>query len=185
MSLRVSINYYSVDELKEIVDRMATNMNLLLSPQAARSIATVSAGQPRRVKHHLQNLQNHFPNAESQQISVQQVKEFLAAFDIDDKGLVRQERQCLEYLKDVGAASLESLAISLGIDCDYVRRQIEPLLLRERLVTIGPGGRRLTPARAGMACSTQHCRGLNTWTQSKPAPPRSNWPSCATRQTGR
>ena len=34
---------------------------------------------------------------------------------------------------------IESLAIHVGLDSDYVRRQIEPLLLRERFVTIGPG----------------------------------------------
>ena len=146
MSLRVSLAYYSIDELKEIADRMATDMNLLLSPQAARLIAKVSAGLPRRVTQHLHNLQNHFPDSETHQLSVPHVKEFLSAFDIDEKGLGAQERQYLNYLKVNGSASLELLAICLGVDCDFVRRQIEPLMLREGLVKIGPGGRKLTPA---------------------------------------
>ena len=51
----------------------------------------------------------------------------------------------LACLADLGSASLDSLALDLGIDIDYVRRQIEPLLMRERLITITPGGRQLTP----------------------------------------
>jgi Holliday junction DNA helicase RuvB len=145
MSLKVALTYYPIEELKAIVDRMATSKNLLLSPQAARLIAQVSAGLPRRVKHHLQNLRNHFRDSERHQLSVTQVREFLMDFDIDDKGLGTQERQYLDYLKDVGSASLESLAICLGLDTDYVHRQVEQILLRERLVKIGHGGRQLTP----------------------------------------
>jgi len=148
MALCVALNYYPIDELKEIVDRMATDMDLLLSAQAAKLIAKASAGIPRRAKYHLRNLQNHFPNSENDHISVPQVKEFLATFDIDERGLGPQERQYCAYLKEVGSASLESLAIHLGVDPDFVRRQIEPLPMREGLVSIGSRGRKLTPAGA-------------------------------------
>ena len=145
MALRVALNYYPIDELKEIVERLASDIDVLLSPHAARLIAQVSVGLPRRAKQYLQTLRNHFSDSEKQQVSVPQVREFLAAFGIDDKGLGTQDRQYLDYLKDVGAASLESLAICLGLDCDFVRRQIESVLLRQRLVKIGPSGRTLTP----------------------------------------
>lgn len=146
MRLKISLGYYTIAELREIVDRMATIEDILISPQAARLIAQVSAGLPRRAKHHLQNLRTHFSNSEQVQVSLQQVREFLRDFKIDDKGLGPHEHQYLAYLKRVGAASLESLAICLGLDCSYVRHQIEPLLLRECLVKIVPGGRKLTPA---------------------------------------
>jgi Holliday junction DNA helicase RuvB len=146
MALKVPINYYAVEELKEIVERVAKRMDLHLTAQAAHLLAKVSAGVPRRVEHHLQNLQRHHSDARQEQIGVPQVREFLAAFDIDDKGLGAQERAYLNFLRNVEAASLESLAIRLGVDSEYVRRQIEPLLLREHLVAIGSSGRRLTQA---------------------------------------
>jgi Holliday junction DNA helicase RuvB len=127
------------------VERVATQINVLLSPQAARLLANVSAGLPRRAEQLLESLRNHFPNAEDDQLSVSQVREFLKDCDIDDKGLGAQEHRYLHYLRSVGSVSLESLAIFLGLDSDFVRRQIEPLLLREGLVRIGPGGRQLTP----------------------------------------
>jgi holliday junction DNA helicase RuvB len=162
MALRVPLGYYPIDELREISYRMATDMNLLLSPQAARLIAKVSAGLPRRVRHHLQNLQNHFPDSDDHQLSVPQVREFLAAFDIDDKGLGVQERQYLSYLHAAGSASVETLALYLGLDCEFVRHQIEPLLLRERFLKIGSGGRQLTHVgEAWITKSTadQHLKG--------------------------
>lgn len=74
------------------------------------------------------------------------MEEFLAAFQIDVKGLGGPEHQYLHYLCESGSASLESLAIHVGLDCGFVRHQIEPLLIRENLVVIGRNGRRLTPA---------------------------------------
>jgi holliday junction DNA helicase RuvB len=145
MVLKVALTFYTVDELKEVVERMATDAQLLLSPHAAKLIAKVSAGIPRRAQHHLQKLRNHFLEAEQQQITLDQVREYLRAFRIDDKGLGPEEHLYLEYLKEVVMASLESLAIHLGLDSDYVRHHVESPLLRERLVKIGIGGRQLTP----------------------------------------
>ncbi|MEI8375971.1 MAG: Holliday junction DNA helicase RuvB C-terminal domain-containing protein [Planctomycetota bacterium] len=145
MVLQVALSHYSIAELKEIVDRMATDMDMLVSPQAAKLIAQISGGLPRRAEHVLKNILYHFPNSEGCQLSIPQIREFMEDFGIDNKGLGPQELMYLSYLKDVGSASLESMALCLGLDCDFVHRQVEPLLLRERLVKIGPGGRKLTP----------------------------------------
>ena len=118
-----------------------------MSPHGARLIAEVSGGLPRKAKHHLQNMRRHIPGAQSRQIHLKEVRRFLREFGVDAKGLTAQDRLYLSYLRDVGSASLESLAICLGLDAPYVRQQIEPLLIQQhRLVVIGPSGRRLTPA---------------------------------------
>jgi Holliday junction DNA helicase RuvB len=144
MALQVSLALYDLRELKEIVDRQASDMDILISPQAARLIAQVSAGLPRRAKHHLENLRRHMPIGQSQEFTLQHVRRLLAAFRIDDQGLGERERDYLSYLAEVGSASLESLALYLGIDSMFVRQQIEPVLQRQRLIVIGPSGRKLT-----------------------------------------
>ena len=63
---------------------------------------------------------------------------------VDRTGLDDHCQRYLSCLSTESPMSLESLALQLGTDADYVRRQIEPQLRRQRLMTIGPGGRRLT-----------------------------------------
>lgn len=147
IAVNIALHYYPETELKEIVDRLATDLDILISPQAARLIAQVSGGLPRKAKHHLQNLRRQIPGAEKRQIGVPQVARFLREFGVDQKGLAEQEKTYLSHLQDAGSASLESLAFCLGLDTRFVRSQIEPLLIQQhRLVVIGPGGRRLTLA---------------------------------------
>ena len=141
---QIRLGYYSVAELREIVDQLATELNLLISPQVAGLIAEVSAGLPRRAKHHLQKLRLHFPDSEQCQIGLPQANEFLRAFGINKQGLGNEEREYLSFLETEGRASLESLALLLGLDNRFVRQEIEPLLTRKRLVRIGQRGRELT-----------------------------------------
>lgn len=160
MALHVRLGYYSPRELKEIVDRIASDLNLLISPQAAKLIAQVSAGLPRRAKHHLENLRRHLSECREQQISQRMVRQFLVEFGIDDDGLGERELEYLSYLAEVGSASLESLALYLGLDSVFVRQQIEPVLQRQRLIVIGSGGRKLS--RRGHAASQRPAVNLST-----------------------
>jgi len=145
--IKVALNFYSEQEMQEIVDLHATGLNLLLSPQASRRVAKVSGGLPRNAKHYLQNLRRHIPGAETSRITTQQVSGFLLDFGIDSMGFSDQERRYLRYLEGAERASLDTLASYLGQDSEYVRRQIEPQLVqRNAFVSITNTGRRLTPA---------------------------------------
>ena len=79
MTIQVPLRLYRVDELKEIVEQIATKSDLLISPQAARLLAEVAHGLPRTVKHHLEGIRYFFPNSESHQLGVLDIKEFLRA----------------------------------------------------------------------------------------------------------
>jgi Holliday junction DNA helicase RuvB len=140
----VNLGFYSVRELRPIVDRLAIEVGVLFSPQAANLIAKVSRGLPRQVRQHLENLQLHFAYATRLKLSLTDVRRYLRQSDIDTLGLTRTDRTYLRYLRDCGRASVESLAICLGQDADYLRRQIEPQLLMKHLIAIRPGGRALT-----------------------------------------
>jgi Holliday junction DNA helicase RuvB len=144
--VEVHLAYYAVHELKEIVEAMATEASLLVSPQAARLIADVAGGLPRRANQLLQNLRLFVPNAEGKQLGVQDIRSFLDAAGVDAAGLNRSERRYLGVVNELGGASVESIALALGTDVDFVRRQIEPnLVVRRRLVKITSAGRQLTP----------------------------------------
>jgi Holliday junction DNA helicase RuvB len=142
--LRINLDFYTTSELKQIVDRLAADMGLLLTPQAANQIAKVSRGLPRQVHQHLQSLHRYFADAALTKLGLDEIHGFLRDSGIDKLGLEKTDRKYLRYLQDRKMVSVESLAIYLGLDPDYVRRQIEPQLLCAGLTTIGPGGRKLT-----------------------------------------
>ena len=90
--VNVSLQFYALKELQDIVDALATSLDLLISPRAARLVAKVSGGLPRKAKHHLENLKRHVRGAARRQINTQQVNRFLCDFGIDANGLTDQER---------------------------------------------------------------------------------------------
>lgn len=156
ISVRVTLDRYSIAEMKEIVEQLATNLSLLLSPQAAKQIAGICGGIPRRAKHHLENLRRFHSDAESRQIGQTQLREFLRASRIDSLGLGPEHREFLAILDDDDFASLESLSLRIGIDKRYLQAEVEEPLVRLGFVTIGPKGRTLT--EKGQDHVQRHCK---------------------------
>src|SRR5260370_25095387 len=134
--LRVSLGPYPNSELKEIVETMAEREDLLITPQAARLIASVSSGLPRRARHHLQNLKVFCCDSERRQLGLSDVREFLRASGVDETGLDQMGQRYLAELARRKAASVESLALILGTDPEYVKRWVEGPLVRQGLVPI-------------------------------------------------
>lgn len=141
--ITVELDLYTTTELKEIVEVAAARIGLQLSPQAARVIAEASHGLPRRAEHHLMKLRLHFPAAD-RPLGRAEVSEYLRSFELDESGLGRLGRRYLVTLREMGSASLESLARILGTDTDYVKKQVECVLLRRGLIGIDSSGRKLT-----------------------------------------
>jgi Holliday junction DNA helicase RuvB len=141
---RVWLDRYEVSELKEIVETVAKDIGLLLSPHAARMLAQVSAGLPRKAKHYLQDLQLSLADSESRELRLQDVRRFLDRSGVDRLGLGDLEHRYLKELSQRGTLSLASLSLLVGTDSAFVKHQIEPILVRHGLVEILPAGRRLT-----------------------------------------
>jgi Holliday junction DNA helicase RuvB len=141
------LELYGTDELRRIVEAMASEeCRILLSPQAARMIAEISGGLPRRAWQHLQNLRLFHRDAEDSQLGARHVRDYLATAGIDEVGLGDREGRYLRALEGMRVGSLETLALRLGCDASYVKRQVEPMLVRLGFVEITPAGRRLTAA---------------------------------------
>ena len=142
--IHIQLGFYSVREMRTIVDRMASDIDLLLSAQASSQIAKMAHGIPRIARHLLRNLRRHYANDNQRQLSVSEIREFANEFGFDKDGFQQRERDYLRHLARFRRSSLGSLSLALGLDEEYVQQQIEPILARAGLITIGPGGRRLT-----------------------------------------
>lgn len=146
---RVWLADYAEDEMREIVTRVAERENILLSPQAARLVARVSNGLPRRARDHVRSLRRYFPDSERTQLGVPQVEAWLADKGISGDGLTAAEFRYMRFLREEERASIETIAAVLGVDAEYVRVHVEQPLLYRKLVRIGGSGRSLT--KAGLA----------------------------------
>jgi Holliday junction resolvasome RuvABC ATP-dependent DNA helicase subunit len=145
MEHTISLSEYSRAELVEIVAAAASKQELSLSPQAMGRIAVVSQGQPRRVEQMLRGMRRHFyADMKSRQLSVDDVRRFLADAGIDARGLDAQQQLYLRKLAKLRAASLATLANLLGSDPDDVANYVEPGLIKLGYVRIGQAGRELT-----------------------------------------
>jgi Holliday junction DNA helicase RuvB len=142
--LTVQFKPYPVDELKEIVARVADRRGVLLSPQAARLTAQVCNGLPRRAEQHVNNLRLTFPDSEQRLLGLEDVRAYLAEVGLDGDGFDRLARAYIRFLLRNGSASVEAVAGYLGTDVEHVKNQVEQPLRFRGLVTVGGRGRELT-----------------------------------------
>lgn len=166
IELKLHLQLYPASEMRAIVDRIAADLRLELSGQARNQIARVSSGLPRLAKHYLRNLRRHVPPG-GRSIGLAEVRGFLRTFGVDHRGLDLEHRRLLRHFAEVDRASIESLAVHLGTDADYVQRQIEPRLLQLGLIRITPGGRMLTEKGVSWLAK----RGKNKAKSVQTAPP--------------
>jgi Holliday junction DNA helicase RuvB len=144
MVVDVALGYYAIAELKEITATMASQIGILLSPQGAKLIAEATGGLPRRARHFLANLRYYYADSGARELGKREILEYFEAAGVDATGLGPQEVSYLRVLDRLGTASLESIALALGDDPDFVRRRVEPTLVRRGLAEITLSGRRLT-----------------------------------------
>ena len=149
---------YTDRELREIVAVRAAQIGVLLTPQARGALAGVCRGTPRTVRHLLERLSLYYPNSGESTLTQRDVREFLKGEGIDDFGLSETDRAYLHVLagREGRLVSLNSIAISIGHDADYVVHEIEGYLVRLGFVSVERGGRMLT--EKGMEVAKKRAR---------------------------
>lgn len=144
MALRFVLQPYAIEEMKVIVSSRASEIGILLSPQACKRIAEAARGVPRRARHLLQSLQTVLEDTDVS-ISKIMANRHLASIGIDKDNLVDSDRQYLSVLARASKpVSLRNLTSSLGLDEMSVLRDVEPYLMHSELVAVQSRGRTLT-----------------------------------------
>lgn len=144
LALRFVLQDYADAEMKVIIANRASQIGILLSPQAASRIAEASRGVPRRARHLLQSLQTVLEDTSSA-VTKTMANNHLASIGIDKDNLTESDRQYLAVLaRRDGCVSLNNLASSLGLDEVSVTRDIEPYLMQRELISVESRGRSLT-----------------------------------------
>ena len=138
------LEFYSVDELSQIVKINALKLKTRIDDDAAIELARRSRGTPRVANARLW-WSRHFATSEAEgHITLPLAKAALEMAEVDPEGLDKQDRRYLETLIGVfegGPTGVEALAATMNLPHDTLADEIEPYLLREQFIVRSPRGR--------------------------------------------
>ncbi len=149
-TFREHLDFYSEDDLAEIVVRNARKFKTELAPDAATEIARRSRGTPRKANNLLRWARDfatvHHVRGD---ITSDIIRRALEMLEVDPLGLDRQDRRYLEVLLRVfagGPAGIQAVGHTMNVPPDTLEDEVEPFLLRLGFIQRTPRGRIITAA---------------------------------------
>lgn len=143
------LQFYTPQELEQIVERAARILNIEIDPQAAIEIARRSRGTPRIAGRLLRRVRDfaYVYSSDTVAITYEVAQHALEKLEVDALGLDAQD--CL-YLKIIfeyyngGPVGIDTLAAAMAEERDTLEDMVEPYLLQIGFVQRTPRGRILT-----------------------------------------
>jgi Holliday junction DNA helicase RuvB len=142
------LDFYPVDELRLVVLRSASILEVEIAAEGAAEIARRSRGTPRIANRLLRRVRDYAQVRAQGRITVEVAEEALEFEGIDPLGLTAEDRDLLRTIVQVyngGPVGIEALAATLNEEVDSLVELVEPYLLKIGFLTRTPGGRRVTP----------------------------------------
>jgi Holliday junction DNA helicase RuvB len=146
--MREHLDFYTVEELAEIVRRSAKKLRVPIDEQSTVEIARRSRGTPRLANNRLRWVRDYATSLHDGQVTIDIARAALLMQGIDEMGLDGQDRKYLETIIRVfhgGPAGVEAVAHTMNTAPDTLADEVEPFLLRSELVVRTPRGRKATP----------------------------------------
>ncbi|MCI6573580.1 MAG: Holliday junction branch migration DNA helicase RuvB [Actinomycetaceae bacterium] len=142
------LDYYTHEELAQIVARNAIKLSADITPEAAMEIASRSRGTPRVANRLLRRVQDWAQVRGSGLLDLEAAQAALTVFEVDESGLDRLDRDVIRAIITRfggGPVGLTTLAVSVGEEPETVETVSEPYLVREGFLVRTPRGRMATP----------------------------------------
>jgi len=146
------LNFYQVEELRQIVQRGARVLKMDLTPDGAQEIAQRSRGTPRVAGRLLRRVRDFAAVAEAGQVDARVADSALERLDVDKRGLDAMDRRylnCIAANYGGGPVGVETLAAALSEQRDVLEEVIEPYLIQQGLLQRTQRGRMLTSGGYG------------------------------------
>jgi len=143
------LDYYTHDELAQIIERSAGLLEVPIAREGAMEIASRSRGTPRVANALLRWVRDYAQVRGSGSIDQQIADAALAMIEIDSQGLDEMDKRLLEvliYKFNGGPVGLNSLAVAVGEDAATLEEVHEPFLIMQGFLMRTPRGRTAMPA---------------------------------------
>ena len=144
------LEFYSVEELSEIILHSADILEVRIDDQGADEIARRSRGTPRIANRLLKRVRDFAMVQYNGRITADVARMALDFLEIDTSGLDQTDRMILRTIIqkfDGGPVGLDTLAAAVGEDAGTIMDVIEPYLIKNGFINRTHGGRVAT-ARA-------------------------------------
>ena len=138
------LEYYTTEELEEIIRRSAHMLSVQIEEGGARMIAMRSRGTPRLANRFLKRVRDFAQVRYDGTITESVAQETLDLLNVDSLGLDSTDRMLLTHLiEDFGGGpvGMETLAVSMGEDNGTIEDLVEPYLIQTGLLARTSRGR--------------------------------------------
>ena len=139
-----SMEYYTVEQLKEIVIRSALVFGCNITEEGAIEIARRSRGTPRIANRLLKRVRDYSEVYSDNLISLQEAREALGLLEVHNEGFDRVDNKILEAIIDNfggGPVGIETLSYFVGEELGTLEDVYEPYLLQRGFIVRTPRGR--------------------------------------------
>lgn len=138
------LEYYAVEDLREIVERTAVIFNTSIEPDAALEIARRSRGTPRIANRLLKRVRDISQVRGEEKISFKTTGISLEMLQVDDVGLDHIDHKLLTAMIENfrgGPVGLDTIAATIGEESQTIEEVYEPYLLQSGFIQRTPRGR--------------------------------------------
>ena len=141
------LEFYSAEELKQIVTRSARLLNVEVSTDGAQEIASRARGTPRIANRLLRRVRDYAEVKAEGAISREIADAALKMLDVDAIGLDVMDRKLLLAVMEKfsgGPVGVDNLAAAIGEERDTIEDVLEPYLIQQGYLQRTPRGRMAT-----------------------------------------
>lgn len=141
------LEFYSEEELVEIVTRAANILNVGLTDSGAAEIAKRSRGTPRIANRLLKRVRDYAQVWKNGVIDLELASQALNLLEVDNLGLDSIDKKVLQTIAvsfNGGPVGLDTLAATVGEEAETIEDVVEPFLLQKGFIQRTPRGRIIT-----------------------------------------
>lgn len=141
------LEFYTIEELEEIIIRSAKVFKVEIDPEGAAEIARRSRGTPRLANRLLKRVRDFAQVKYDGRISREVADFALDLLEVDKLGLDNIDRALLNIMIEKfsgGPVGLDTLAAAIGEDAGTIEDVYEPYLIQNGLISRTPRGRMVT-----------------------------------------
>ena len=138
------LEFYTTEELTQIVSRSARLLQMSMSPEGAREIARRSRGTPRIVNRLLRRVRDFAQVMADGVVTAEVAGKALEMLNVDHSGFDQLDRKLLRTLIDKfegGPVGLDNLAAAISEERGTIEDVLEPYLIQQGFIMRTPRGR--------------------------------------------
>ena len=157
-TLKTRLDYYSKDELKKIVKRTCSILDVGIDDGGALEIARRSRGTPRIVNNLVRFVRDYSQEKAKGAITAASAAKALELLEIDENGLDEMDKRIMITMArnyGGGPVGIRTIAVAVNEEPDTLEEVHEPFLIQEGFIKRTPQGRMLT-AKAWGAIGLKH-----------------------------